>query len=94
MNATTFEEEMALNKAAYDRLRDEIRRDYAGKYVAIAQGRLAAVSASFDDATAEVLKLNPVPEHFVVFEAEGDPMFDLIDDPYRTLVGESLEEVG
>ena len=35
-----FEEQMACNRKAYEALRDQIRREYAGQYVALAYGRL------------------------------------------------------
>jgi hypothetical protein len=38
------------NFAAYERLKDEIKQRYAGKYVAIAEGRLVTVSDDFREA--------------------------------------------
>jgi hypothetical protein len=77
-----FDEEMALNIKAYEAMRDQLRREYAGQYVAIAFGRLVTVAPTFDEASAVVLALDPPPQHWAVFEAEGDPMFDLIEDPH------------
>ena len=37
MDIATFTEESTLNRQAFERLRTQIRRDHAGKYVAFAQ---------------------------------------------------------
>ena len=54
MDESKFDEEMALNRAAFEQLRSQIRRDYTGQYVAIAFGRIIAVSPNFDEAVAAV----------------------------------------
>jgi hypothetical protein len=82
MNQTKFDEEFSLNRQAYEKLRDQIRRDYGHQYVALAFGRIVASAPTFDAASAAVSKLKPQPEHFVVFEADQEPMFDIIEDPY------------
>ena len=51
---TAFDQEMACNRQAYETMKDQIRRDYAGKYVAIAFGKIIAVSPDFDEASAAV----------------------------------------
>jgi hypothetical protein len=79
MNSTTFAAELARNRAAYEQLREQIRRASPG-YAAIAHGRLVAVSATFDEAAAAVQQLRPPAEHFLVFPADEEPAFDLIDD--------------
>lgn len=84
MNTTAFAAELAENRAAYVRLRDQIRRAHAGRYVAIARGSVIAVSDSFDEAAAAVDRLHPLPEHFLVFPADDEPIFDLIDDFSQT----------
>ena len=33
MDQATFEQQLHLNRQAYEKLRDQIRRDYAGQYV-------------------------------------------------------------
>jgi Family of unknown function (DUF5678) len=81
MNQDQFERELAVNRQAYERLRDQIRRQYGHKYVALAFGRVVAATPTFDEASAAVDNLQPRPQHFVVFEADGDPMFEVIDDP-------------
>ena len=50
----TYEEEKRRNLDAYEKLKDEIRSKYTGQYVAIADGRLIAVSADFDEADEAV----------------------------------------
>lgn len=67
---STFEEERERNFAAYDRLRGEIPARYEGKYVAIADGRLMAVTDSFDEAVAAVKQYR----HHLVFPAGSEPM--------------------
>jgi histidinol dehydrogenase len=80
MNALTFAAELAINRAAYERLREQIRRTSAGHYAAIANGRLIIVTDSFDAAVVAVNQLQPLPEHFLVFPADEEPAFDVIDD--------------
>ena len=82
MSQTKFDEEMALNRQAYEEMKEQLRRDYAGQYVAIAFGRVIAASPDFDEALATVKQLEPPPEHCVVFPAEEDPMFDVVHNPY------------
>jgi hypothetical protein len=80
MNRQTYEAEKVKNQRAYESLRDQIRRDYAGQYVALAEGRLITAAPTFDDARAAVERLQPVPEYYLVFPAEIEPAFDLIYD--------------
>src|SRR5437868_961478 len=75
-----FEEQKACNYRAYEVLRDQIRRDYAGQYVALAYGRLIAASPNFDEAMAAVQQLQPVPIHYAVFPADEEPAFEPIED--------------
>lgn len=80
-----FEREMAQNRKAYEQLKDHLRRDCAGKYVAIAFGRLVAVNSDFDEAVAAAKQLQPAPQHFVVFQGDDEPSFEIIEDPYVDL---------
>ena len=80
MNRQTYEQEKAKNQKAYEALRDQIRRDYAGQYVALAQGRLITAAPTFDEARAAVEHLRPVPEYYLVFPAEIEPAFELVYD--------------
>jgi len=77
-----FEQELLLNRQAYERLRDHIRRDYDHQYVALAFGKIVAAAPTFDEASAAVSRLQPQPEHFVVFQADDEPIFDEFFDPY------------
>lgn len=80
MNIATFTAESALNRQAFERMRADICRDYAGKYVALANGKLLGAARTFDEARRLVERLNPVPEYYLVFPAELEPDFDLAYD--------------
>jgi hypothetical protein len=71
-----FTQELAVNRAAYASLKDQLRRDYAGQYVALAFGRLVAVCPDFESATRAVLALQPRPQHFAVFPGDQEPVFE------------------
>jgi hypothetical protein len=76
MDAAVFERETARNRRAYEALREQIRREYAGLYVALGEGRVLAVAPSYDEAMAAVQRLQPVPEYFLVFPADDEPIFE------------------
>ncbi len=80
MDIATFARESAVNRQAYQQLREHIRRDYAGKHVVLANGKVMAAANSFDAARALVQRLDPVPEYYLVFAAEAEPNFDLVYD--------------
>jgi hypothetical protein len=80
MNQTPFEQDMVLNRQAWEELRDQIRREHAGKYVAIAQGRLIAATATFQEAKAAIQRLQPTPECYIICEADDEPSFEVIND--------------
>jgi hypothetical protein len=80
VDIATFKHESNLNRATYERLRDEIRQKHAGKYVALAKGQFVGSAETFDDACALVEKLKPVPEYYLVFRAEKEPDFELAYD--------------
>ena len=80
MDIATFTRESALNRQAYHRLRAGIRLDYKGKYVALAYGKLLGAAPTFDEARALVAGLDPAPEYYLVFPADGEPDFDLVLD--------------
>ena len=82
MDETKFEQELQLNRQSYQMLRDQIRRDYDHQYVALAFGKIVAAAPTFDEASAAVSRLQPQPEHFVVFQADDEPIFDEFFDPY------------
>lgn len=78
MNGTQVDREMAQNKMAWERLRDQVRRDYAGQIVALAFGRIVASGMRIDQVMAAINLLDPKPAHCEVFPAEADPMFDVV----------------
>lgn len=80
MISSSFQSELMGNRAAYERHREEIRHAAHGHYAAIAQGRLIVLSPTFDDAVAAVEQLRPCPEHFLVFPADEEPAFEVIDN--------------
>lgn len=54
MNRQTYEQEKAKNQKAYEALQQRIREDYAGQYVALADGRLIVAAPTFDEARTAV----------------------------------------
>ncbi len=80
MTISSFQSEAALNKAAYERLREKIQHATRGHYAAIAQGHLISIAPTFEEAVAAVEKLQPSPEHSLVFPVDEEPAFDVIDD--------------
>lgn len=80
MDVSTFDRESALNRRAFEQLREHIRRDYAGRYVALAEGRIVGAAETFDAARALIDQLDPVPAYFLVFPATAEPDFDLVFD--------------
>jgi hypothetical protein len=80
MDMATYTRESALNREAYERLRATIRSDFAGNYVALANGKLIGASPTFDEARALVESIKPVPEYYNVFFADDEPDFGLVYD--------------
>ena len=80
MDQATFEQAMALNRQAYEKLREQIRRDYAAQYVGIAEGRLIAAAATYNEVKAAIEQLKPTPECYLIFEAEDEPLFEVFDN--------------
>jgi hypothetical protein len=78
MSDPQFFREMESNKKAWESLRDRVRREYAGQFVALAFGRIVASGAQVDQVTAAVQHLDPKPAHYEVFPAEAEPMFDVV----------------
>lgn len=76
MNSTQFDAELEVNRQAYERLRDQIRRDHAGKYVGMAFGRIVAVDSNYDVVVAQMDSMAPMPACALVFAADDDPLFD------------------
>jgi hypothetical protein len=80
VDLSTYTKESTLNRKAYEQLRDHIRREYAGKYVALAHGNVVGVASTFDAARHLVEQLKPTPEYDLVFPASIEPDFDLVYD--------------
>jgi hypothetical protein len=76
MDAATFERETARNQQAFAALREQIRRNYVGRYVALGDGRILASAPTYDETLAAVQRLPSAPEYFLVFAAEDDPIFE------------------
>ena len=51
MDETKFEQELQLNRQSYQKLRDQIRRDYDHQYVALAFGKIVAAAPTSGAAT-------------------------------------------
>ena len=87
MDEATFARETARNRDAYEQLREQIRRDHAGHYVALGDGRILASSADYDEVKAAVQQLQPVPVFYLIFPAENEPPFEPYQsnytEPYR-----------
>jgi hypothetical protein len=80
MDQATFDRETAINRKAYEALKDKIRTEHAGKYVALGSGRILAVAPTFDEIEAALEQLQDIPECYFVFPAEMEPHFELVYD--------------
>lgn len=79
MRSLTFDEQMELNRAAYEQVHDQIQQAGPGQFAAIAAGRLVAIKADFDSAIAAIQSLSPVPDHYLVFPTDTEPVFEVVD---------------
>jgi hypothetical protein len=82
----SFSREWELNRQAYESMRDQIRKDYAGKYVAMAFGQIVKVCADYREACAAVDTMQPPPEHTLVFRGDDEPGLEIIEHDYRELI--------
>ncbi len=82
MDMATYERETAINRKAYEALKEQIQTEHAGKYVALGSGRILAVAPTFDEVKGVVESLQPVPDYYLVFPAEMEPSFELVYDYY------------
>jgi hypothetical protein len=80
MDMATFTKESTLNRQAFDKLREQIKREYTGLHVAMAHGKVVGSASTFDAARALVDRLENAPEYYLVFPANGEPDFGLIYD--------------
>jgi hypothetical protein len=76
MDQATYDRESAINRKAYETLKQQIRTEHAGKYIALAYGRIIAASPSYDEVEAAVEQLNPMPEYYLIFPAEMEAPFE------------------
>lgn len=76
MSEEAFEREVALNREAWERLRDQLRRDHKDGYIVIAHGRLIDTPATFEEAEAAIKQLRPAPRFFLLFPADDEPHFE------------------
>jgi hypothetical protein len=84
MEPTTFDQEVECNRRAYEGLKEQIRRDYAGQYVAIAFGRIVAVNPDFHKVTEAIECLQPAPAHAAAFLAEDEPAWEPYENSFTT----------
>lgn len=80
MDQATFDRETAIHRKLYEELKERIRSEYAGQYIALAKGRMIAASHSYDEVEAAVDRLQPVPEYYLIFPAEMEPHFEPVYD--------------
>jgi hypothetical protein len=80
MDMATYERETAINRKAYEALKEQIQTEHAGKYVALGSGRILAVAPTFDEVEAALEQLQDLPECYFVFQAEMEPHFELVYD--------------
>jgi hypothetical protein len=79
MSQSTFASELEQNRLAYEYLRDQIRREHAGKFVAIALGKIVAVTTTFHEAQTAVARITPAAKHFAIFDASTEPVWESYD---------------
>jgi hypothetical protein len=76
MDPETFEREKILNEKAYAHLREQIRREHAGRYVALGLERVLTVADTYDEVKAVVQQLYPGLEFYLIFPADAEPCFE------------------
>ena len=80
MRPATIDDELEMNRTAYEDNRQRILQAGSGHYAAIAAGRLIAITTDFDEAVQAIQTLDPPPAHYAVFPADEEPAFEIIDD--------------
>lgn len=73
------DEDAANNYRAFAEQRDQIRRDYAGQWVAFACGRVIAAGFDIDKVGSALDALDPRPICGCVFRAEAEPAFEVVE---------------
>jgi hypothetical protein len=74
-----YEADRDRNKRSFAEQRELIRRDYAGKWVGFAFGRVIATDPDMNKVIAAMEALDPQPESEAVFRAEDEPVFDIVE---------------
>jgi hypothetical protein len=86
MAESAFDQELIENRRAWETLREQVRRDHPGEFVALAFGRIVASDRQMDKVMSAVQALDPKPAHYEVFPAEVDPLFDVVSCTYSEYV--------
>lgn len=81
-----LEQEIAANRQAYEQLKEQLQGECAGKYVALAFGRLVGTAETYGDAIALIQQLEPAPKSFEIFLGDQEPLFDTIRLTYQEFV--------
>jgi hypothetical protein len=76
MDEQMYERWVAVNREAWDRLREQVHREHPDGYVALGEGCILASAPTYYETKAAVEQLSPVPEFFLVFPADEEPIFE------------------
>ena len=76
-----FDRQLEVNRRYYEAHREEIQTRFAGKFVALAIGRVVADGKSSQSVIDAIEQLEPRPLHVEVFPAETEPLFDSLLSP-------------
>ena len=60
--------ERARNEEAYRRLRDKLKQEYRGQFVAIARGKLVAAGSTLEEVTTQAEAVAPGVTHRLIFK--------------------------
>lgn len=86
MTVEKWEEAMRVTRSAYERQRETIRNAFAGRFVGMACGRVLASGRDFDAVVAELESLQPKPDYFIVFRADEEPRFEMMEDRHAEIL--------
>lgn len=76
-----LERQFEVNRRYFAGHRDEIRTEHAGKFVALALGKVVAVGPTSQSVIDAVERLDPRRLHVEVFPAEAEPLWDTLLSP-------------
>lgn len=85
-NLDQFERERAILAEAYASHKDQWRREYAGQFIGLAFGRVVAAGTDYEQVAAKMEALQPAPAFCAIFPAGEEPLFDVIEAPYKEFV--------